>query len=101
VATRLAAFTVLTNDNPRSEDPLAIIEEIRGGIAGTSGYAVELDRAQAITGALSRAQPGDVVLIAGKGHEAGQEQDGRVAPFDDRAAARQALAALARDGASW
>jgi UDP-N-acetylmuramoyl-L-alanyl-D-glutamate--2,6-diaminopimelate ligase len=92
VATRLADRVVVTSDNPRSEEPLAIIEEI---LAGTNGKAeVEPDRAAAIAGALADAAEGDVVVIAGKGHEQGQEFADRTMPFDDREVARDALRRL-------
>ena len=97
VATRLADNVVITSDNPRSEKPEAIIEEILGG-AGR-GAEVEPDRALAIARVLEAAQDGDVVVIAGKGHEPGQEFHDRTIPFDDRVVARDALRRL-RAGAS-
>jgi UDP-N-acetylmuramoyl-L-alanyl-D-glutamate--2,6-diaminopimelate ligase len=97
VASRLADTVIVTSDNPRSEDPLAIIEE---ALAGTDGNAEsEPDRAAAIERALGFAQEGDVVVIAGKGHEQGQEFAERTLPFDDREVARAALRRL-RAGAS-
>jgi UDP-N-acetylmuramoyl-L-alanyl-D-glutamate--2,6-diaminopimelate ligase len=91
IATELADVTIVTSDNPRSEDPEQIITEI---VAGTVGDVnVEVDRAAAIKLAVELAQPGDVVLIAGKGAEQGQEYSDRVIPFDDRQAARDVLAA--------
>jgi UDP-N-acetylmuramoyl-L-alanyl-D-glutamate--2,6-diaminopimelate ligase len=92
-ASRLADRVVVTSDNPRSEDPLAIIAAIRRG-AGTC--EVEPDRRQAIERAVSSAAPRDVILVAGKGHESTQEIQGRREPFSDAAEAR---AALARRGA--
>jgi len=89
VARRLADAVVVTSDNPRSEDPLAIVEAIITG-AGTD-VEVDPDRRSAIEGAIAAASPGDVVVIAGKGHEQGQEVDGVVHPFDDREVAREAL----------
>jgi UDP-N-acetylmuramoyl-L-alanyl-D-glutamate--2,6-diaminopimelate ligase len=90
LAADLADVTVITSDNPRSEDPEAIVAEI---VAGADGpVEVELDRAAAIARAIERAQPGDVVLIAGKGAEQGQEFADRTTPFDDREAAKEALA---------
>ncbi len=86
----------VTNDNPRSEEPAAIAAEIVAGAgAGASGGAlvVELDRRAAIEAAIAAAMPGDVVLIAGKGHETTQTIGARVLPFDDRAVAREALGA--------
>jgi UDP-N-acetylmuramoyl-L-alanyl-D-glutamate--2,6-diaminopimelate ligase len=84
----------VTNDNPRGEDPAAIAAEIVAGAPG-GGLAVELDRRAAIAAALGDARPGDVVLIAGKGHETTQTIGASVLPFDDRAVAREALRARA------
>jgi len=92
-ATRLADRAYLTSDNPRDEDPLAIIAEVRAGATAGASLVVEPDRAAAIGLALGQAQPGDVVLIAGKGHETGQDMGGVASPFDDRAVARHLLAA--------
>jgi UDP-N-acetylmuramoyl-L-alanyl-D-glutamate--2,6-diaminopimelate ligase len=91
VATRLADRAWLTSDNPRSEDPLAIIAQVRAGVRSPERLVVEPDRASAIAMAIGDAGPGDVVLIAGKGHEQGQDVGGVVSPFDDRAVARAAL----------
>jgi UDP-N-acetylmuramoyl-L-alanyl-D-glutamate--2,6-diaminopimelate ligase len=88
LAYELADRAILTSDNPRSEDPQAIIAEV---LAGAPALEVEPDRAAAITRAIGAAQAGDVVLIAGKGHEQGQEVAGVVHPFDDREVAREAL----------
>jgi UDP-N-acetylmuramoyl-L-alanyl-D-glutamate--2,6-diaminopimelate ligase len=94
-ATRAADLTVVTSDNPRSEDPDAIIAEIEPGARRGGGeYVVEPDRRAAIRLALSRAEAGDVVVIAGKGHETGQEFADRTVPFDDRTVAREELEAL-------
>ena len=90
VARQLADSVIVTSDNPRSEDPLAIIGEVLHG-AGTD-VEVDPDRRAAIGTAIERAEPGDVVVIAGKGHEQGQEVAGVVHPFDDRQVARAALA---------
>jgi UDP-N-acetylmuramoyl-L-alanyl-D-glutamate--2,6-diaminopimelate ligase len=77
-------FVVATSDNPRSEDPAAILSEIEPGLQSTGvPYTVEVDRAAAIRLALEAAQPGDVVLLAGKGHEKEQILAGRTVPFDD------------------
>ena len=86
---RLADAAIVTSDNPRSENPQAIIDEILAGIAGDA--EVEPDRAAAIALALEGAEEGDVVVIAGKGHEQGQEFADRIVPFDDREVAREAL----------
>ena len=91
-ATRLADLTVVTSDNPRSEDPLAIIAEIEPGARRGGGrYVIEPERREAIRLALSEAEPGDIVVIAGKGHETGQEFADRTIPFDDRVVAREEL----------
>ncbi len=97
ISAELADLTIVTSDNPRSEEPAAIVEEILAGVAG-DGTAVEaiVDRRAAIARALSQARAGDVVVIAGKGHEQGQEfAGGRRLPFDDAQVARAELAALA------
>jgi UDP-N-acetylmuramoyl-L-alanyl-D-glutamate--2,6-diaminopimelate ligase len=80
---------IVTSDNPRSEDPDAIIRDVLEGAAGE--VQVEPDRALAIARAVDEARVGDVVVIAGKGHEQGQEAGGRTVPFDDREVAREAL----------
>ena len=90
VASRLADRIVLTSDNPRSEDPLAIIHEIESGVS--EPHAVEADRARAIESAIAQAADADVVLISGKGHEPWQETGGRRVPFSDVAVAQAALA---------
>jgi UDP-N-acetylmuramoyl-L-alanyl-D-glutamate--2,6-diaminopimelate ligase len=80
----------VTSDNPRSEDPAAIAAEVVDGL----DLEVELDRRRAIERVLELARPGDVVVIAGKGHEQGQEIGGSKLPFDDRQVAREALRRL-------
>jgi UDP-N-acetylmuramoyl-L-alanyl-D-glutamate--2,6-diaminopimelate ligase len=92
VVSRLADLAIVTSDNPRSEEPEAIIAEIRVGMDGEE--AVEPDRAAAIALAVEEAAEGDVVVIAGKGHEQGQEFRDRTIPFDDREVARDALRRL-------
>ncbi|WP_432059071.1 UDP-N-acetylmuramoyl-L-alanyl-D-glutamate--2,6-diaminopimelate ligase [Streptomyces sp. S1] len=108
-AARLADTAVLTSDNPRSEDPLAILTAMLAGAADVPAaergeVLVLADRAAAITAAVTRARPGDTVLVAGKGHEQGQEIAGAVRPFDDREVLRAALleqqAATAPSGGS-
>ena len=89
-----ADIAVLTNDNPRSEDPDAILDAMRRGALGSDGkgdVVVEPDRRKAIARALDTARDGDVVVVAGKGHEQGQEQNGVVQPFDDRQVVRETL----------
>ncbi len=87
-AARLADVAIITNDNPRSEDPREIASEILEGALGTAAIDIELDRAVAIGRILGLASDGDVVIIAGKGHETGQDLGGVVTPFDDRSVAR-------------
>ena len=92
-------FVVATSDNPRSEDPMAILAEIEPGLKATGvRYTVEPDRGAAISVALKEAKPGDVVLIAGKGHEKEQIIAGRMIPFDDAEVALSALAVLGYGG---
>jgi UDP-N-acetylmuramoyl-L-alanyl-D-glutamate--2,6-diaminopimelate ligase len=97
VAGRLSDLVVITSDNPRSEDPVRIIEEIQRGITvdtqreGAPRPLAIVDRREAIAKAIEVAAPGDVVLIAGKGHEKYQVIGDRVLPFDDVAVAREAL----------
>jgi UDP-N-acetylmuramoyl-L-alanyl-D-glutamate--2,6-diaminopimelate ligase len=90
-----ADIVVLTSDNPRSEDPDQIARAVLDGLRdGRASITVELDRRAAIRAALSAARPGDVVVIAGKGHETGQTIGDRTVPFDDRVVAREQLEAL-------
>jgi UDP-N-acetylmuramoyl-L-alanyl-D-glutamate--2,6-diaminopimelate ligase len=103
VAARLSDVVIVTSDNPRSEDPAAIIEEIRRGIVvpadrvlpkgqrGTPSFAI-VDRREAIEKAIRDARAGDLVVIAGKGHEKSQVIGDRTLPFDDVDVARAALA---------
>jgi UDP-N-acetylmuramoyl-L-alanyl-D-glutamate--2,6-diaminopimelate ligase len=91
----LADLTVITSDNPRSEDPAAIVAEVAAGAQGAAELVIEEDRRGAIALALGRAAPGDTVVIAGKGHEQGQEfEGGRKIAFDDRVVAREELRKL-------
>jgi UDP-N-acetylmuramoyl-L-alanyl-D-glutamate--2,6-diaminopimelate ligase len=92
IAGQLSDVPILTSDNPRSEDPAAIADQVLAGMEREP--EVELDRRAAIVHALELAEAGDIVVIAGKGHEPGQEIAGRVLPFDDRDVAREALRAL-------
>ena len=90
VVAELADVAIVTSDNPRSEDPAAIATEVVDGL----DLEVEVDRRRAIERALDAAREGDVVVIAGKGHEQGQEVAGQKLPFDDREVARDALRRL-------
>ena len=93
LAARLADVVVVTDDNPRTEEPAAIrAAMLEGARTGTAEVIEEGDRRAAIATALDLARPGDIVVVAGKGHETGQEVDGVVHPFDDRAVVRELLA---------
>ncbi len=98
IAARMADAVIVTSDNPRSEDPEAIVAAIIAGVPSGSFHVKQVvDRREAIGAAIADAAPGDVVVIAGKGHEQGQEfAGGRKEPFDDVAVARDALRAVAR-----
>jgi UDP-N-acetylmuramoyl-L-alanyl-D-glutamate--2,6-diaminopimelate ligase len=95
VAAEVADHVVVTSDNPRSEDPGRIIEEIVAGVGQGTVVEVEPDRRLAIRRALTAALPGDVVVIAGKGHEHGQTFANGTVPFSDREEAAEALRSLA------
>ncbi|MDA8063764.1 MAG: UDP-N-acetylmuramoyl-L-alanyl-D-glutamate--2,6-diaminopimelate ligase [Actinomycetota bacterium] len=94
VAAEVADLAVVTSDNPRSEDPGAIIADVVAGAADPGRVRVVPDRAEAIETAVWVAGPGDVVVVAGKGHESGQEIRGQVRPFDDAEVTRRALERL-------
>jgi UDP-N-acetylmuramoyl-L-alanyl-D-glutamate--2,6-diaminopimelate ligase len=104
-AAQLSDLAFLTSDNPRHEDPLEIIDEVLAGIPegrANPRLVVEADRGLALRRALDAARPGDVVVIAGKGHETYQEVGGQRLPFDDAVQARQALSArFASDPRTW
>jgi UDP-N-acetylmuramoyl-L-alanyl-D-glutamate--2,6-diaminopimelate ligase len=102
-AVRLADVAIFTSDNPRSEDPLGILSEMLHGVLGVpqgerGRLIIEPDRAAAIDLAAAMAGKGDVVLVAGKGHETGQYVGGAVLPFDDAAVTAAALARHADHG---
>jgi UDP-N-acetylmuramoyl-L-alanyl-D-glutamate--2,6-diaminopimelate ligase len=99
----LSDVPIVTSDNPRSEDPEAIIEQVLAGIPAEArdSVVVEPDRRAAIAAALCRAEAGDLVVVAGKGHEQGQEfEDGRKIPFDDRDVCREELERLRVGGSA-
>ncbi|MEJ7629689.1 MAG: UDP-N-acetylmuramoyl-L-alanyl-D-glutamate--2,6-diaminopimelate ligase [Nocardioidaceae bacterium] len=102
-AVRLADLVVVTDDNPRTEDPAQIRAALLAGARAAAGPTVEIrevgDRRAAIERAIRAARPGDTVLVAGKGHETGQDVAGRVLPFDDRVVVREILRAPAGTGA--
>jgi UDP-N-acetylmuramoyl-L-alanyl-D-glutamate--2,6-diaminopimelate ligase len=85
---------VLTSDNPRSEDPAAILRDAEAGLASAAKYAVIEDRAAAIREAIAQARAGDIVLLAGKGHEKTQTTREGVHPFDDVVVAQGVLQGL-------
>ena len=88
-----ADIAVFTSDNPRSEDPQEILASMRSGVPAGADVVIEPDRRAAVGRAVDDARPGDVVVIAGKGHEQGQEIAGEVIPFDDRVVVREAIVA--------
>ncbi|MCI9531949.1 MAG: UDP-N-acetylmuramoyl-L-alanyl-D-glutamate--2,6-diaminopimelate ligase [Lachnospiraceae bacterium] len=97
VSGRLADLTIITSDNPRFEEPQAIIDDIKEGMAKTDGQYVEIiDRKEAIKYAISHGQPGDVVVLAGKGHEDYQEVAGKKYPMDERVLIQEVLEELAQ-----
>jgi UDP-N-acetylmuramoyl-L-alanyl-D-glutamate--2,6-diaminopimelate ligase len=102
-AAELADLTILTSDNPRSEDPMTILDMMVSGVRAVpcAAWTVEPDRRAAIALALAAAEPGDVVVIAGKGHESYQELADRVLPFDDRLVARELLTAAGVAAGRW
>jgi len=91
IATRCADRVVITSDNPRTETPESIVQEIEDGIGIGAAYSVELDRAAAVEKVIAAAAPGDAVLLAGKGHENYQEFCGKKTPYSDIETARQIL----------
>jgi UDP-N-acetylmuramoyl-L-alanyl-D-glutamate--2,6-diaminopimelate ligase len=100
IAARLADVLVVTDDNPRTEDPAVIRAAMLAGTTDAAAEVLEVgDRRAAIREAVRRAAPGDIVLVAGKGHETGQEVDGVVHPFDDREVVREELAARLEEAA--
>ncbi len=105
-AASLADVAILTSDNPRSEDPLAILAAMLDGVLSVpreerGRVIIEPDRAAAIALAVALASPGDVIVVAGKGHETGQYVAGSVLPFDDRQVTAEALERLAKNQDSW
>ena len=100
IASRLADVVIVTDDNPRSEDPAAIRAAVLAGADRDAAEVLEVgDRRLAIREAVLRAEPGDVILVAGKGHESGQEVAGEVTPFDDRVVAAEEI--RGRQEAVW
>ena len=91
LAVGIADYAIVTSDNPRKEDPAEIIRDIEGGITAPDRYETVVDREQAIARAIGMAKQGDIVLIAGKGHENYQEFANTIIPFDDREVAKKYL----------
>jgi UDP-N-acetylmuramoyl-L-alanyl-D-glutamate--2,6-diaminopimelate ligase len=95
VAAQGSDFVVVTSDNPRSEEPLSIIEEVLSGMRDSpTEFVAEVDRAKAIAFAIGTAKPGDIVLLAGKGHEKTQTFADKTVMFDDVSEAARVLATL-------
>lgn len=98
VSGRLADLTVITSDNPRFEEPQAIIDDIKEGMAKTDGQYVEIiGRKEAIKYVISHGQPGDIIVLAGKGHEDYQEIKGKKYPMDERVLIQEVLKELAQE----
>ncbi len=94
-AGKYADFSIITSDNPRSEDPASIVADLEAGLKPTGGkYIVIVDRREAIHWAIKHALPGDVIILAGKGHETYQILKDRTIHFDEREVVREALAEL-------
>ena len=92
VSGRMADLTIITSDNPRTEEPQAIIDDIKTGIAKTDGKYVEIcDRKEAIAYAIDHGEPGDIIVLAGKGHEDYQEINGVKYPMDERVLIQEIL----------
>ena len=99
IAARMSDYVFATSDNPRTENPLDILEEIEAGLKrGPAPYELIPDRREAIGRAVAKAEEGDVVVLAGKGHENYQVIGGEVIPFDDRIVARDFIMNLPRPG---
>ena len=95
VSGKLSDLTIITSDNPRDEEPMDIIADIKTGMAKTTGKYVEIpDRKEAIKYAIVNGQPGDIVVLAGKGHEDYQEIKGKKYPMDERVLIQEILAEL-------
>ena len=100
VSGRLADFTIITSDNPRNEEPMAIIDDIVTGISRTDGKYVTIpDRKEAIAYAIHHGEPGDIIVLAGKGHEDYQEIKGVKYPMDERVIIADILREDAQAGA--
>ena len=95
LAEQLADHIILTSDNPRSEDPLQILQDIAAGMHPQSNYTIEPDRRSAIKLAIAEAQQGDIILVAGKGHETEQIMGNQVLHYDERAYVQQLVAEMA------
>ena len=99
VSGRLADFTIITSDNPRNEEPMAIIDDIVTGISRTDGKYITIpDRKEAIAYAIHHGEPGDIIVLAGKGHEDYQEIKGVKYPMDERVIIADILKEDAQEG---
>lgn len=99
IAARYSDFSIVTSDNPRTEAPDKIIDDIVPGLEKVPGsrYTVVLDRREAIHMAITMARPGDLIIIAGKGHESYQLINEQIIPFDDRKVAAECLKGLKQE----
>ena len=99
ISGKVADYTIITSDNPRTEDPKAIVDEIEEGIKKTKGkYEVIVDRVEAITKAIEMANKNDIIVLAGKGHEPYQEINGVKHPFDERVIVNDIISKINKKG---
>ena len=99
ISGKIADYTIITSDNPRTENPEAIVSEIEEGIKKTKGkYEVIVDRVEAITKAIQMANKTDIIVLAGKGHEPYQEINGVKHPFDERIIVNEIIGKLNKKG---
>ena len=92
ISGRIADYTIITSDNPRTEEPEEIVKEIEAGIKKTKGnYSVIVDRKEAIKEAINMLHKNDILILAGKGHETYQEINGKKYPFDERVIIKEIL----------
>ena len=99
ISGKVADYTIITSDNPRTEDPKAIVDEIEEGIKKTKGkYEVIVDRVEAITKAIEMANKNDIIVLAGKGHETYQEINGVKHPFDERVIVNDIISKINKKG---
>ena len=100
ISGKIADYTIITSDNPRTENPQKIVEQIEEGIKKTKGkYEVVVDRVEAIEHAIKMANPKDIIILAGKGHEPYQEINGVKHPFDERIIVRDIIEKMQKNSA--